>query len=56
MDTREAGRRGGKATATRLTAEQRSRSARKAALARWKKTAKARKRHIQADYRRLDAD
>jgi len=37
MDTREAGRRGGKARAKRLTSEQRARIARKAALARWGK-------------------
>ncbi len=37
MDVREMAQRGGKASAAKLTAEQRSRKARKAARARWGK-------------------
>jgi hypothetical protein len=40
MDTREAGRRGGRARAAKLTPKQRSDSARKAALALWRKRRK----------------
>lgn len=40
MDVREMARRGGKASAAKLSAEQRSRKARKAARARWKKRRK----------------
>jgi hypothetical protein len=40
MDTREAGRRGGKARARRMKPEQRARIARKAARARWRKVNK----------------
>jgi hypothetical protein len=40
MDTREAGRRGGKARAAKLKPKQRSESASKAAQARWRKRPK----------------
>jgi hypothetical protein len=36
MDTKDAGKRGGKARARSLTPKQRSEAARKAALARWR--------------------
>lgn len=38
---RKGGKKGGKARAARMTAEQRSESARKAAQARWKKSSKS---------------
>ena len=44
MDVREMARRGGKASAAKLTAEQRSKKARKAARARWAKAKKRGKR------------
>lgn len=40
MDVREMARLGGKASAAKLTAEQRSQKARKAARARWRKRRK----------------
>jgi hypothetical protein len=43
MDTREAGKKGGKATAKNRTEKQRSEAASKAAKARWKPTEDARK-------------
>jgi hypothetical protein len=56
VDVKEAGRRGGKERAKRMTPEQRARSARKAARARWKKYASSRKRPIEAEYRLIDDD
>jgi hypothetical protein len=47
IDVKEAGRRGGKERAKRMTPEQRARSARKAARARWKKNAKSRQRPVE---------